>query len=197
MPVAVPRMPWPRLKWPVPRVRSATTSGTMTANTAAVTPSRSCTARSSDGSRHRGEQKAADRQRGEADQQQRPAAPDLRAPADPRRQRRDEKLRHDDAGRDDDRRPMRRAHGDDAAHQRQHGRIGEVKQQQAAGEDEKRPIVHQRARLDRRLDRLCGRGGAPCARSGSISLPEIERSAISAGTSNSTVTMNTARAESR
>ena len=49
MPVAVPTMPWPRLKWPVPRVRSAITSGTMTANTEAVTPSSSCTTTSSHG----------------------------------------------------------------------------------------------------------------------------------------------------
>ena len=58
-------------------------------------------------------------------------------------------LRHDDAGRDDDRRPMRRAHGHRAADQRQHGGIGEMEQQQAAGEDQKRPIVHQRSRLNR------------------------------------------------
>ena len=42
-------MPWPRLNRPVPRVRSATTSGTMTAKTAAVTPSSSCTKTISDG----------------------------------------------------------------------------------------------------------------------------------------------------
>ena len=71
--------------------------------------------------------------------------------ADPRRQSGDDKLRHDDAGGDQDCRPAGRAHGDDAAHQRQHGRIGEVKQQQAAGEDQERPVVHQLAGFARRL----------------------------------------------
>ena len=46
MPIAVPTMPWARLKRPVPRVRSATISGTITPNTAAVMPSSSCTATS-------------------------------------------------------------------------------------------------------------------------------------------------------
>jgi hypothetical protein len=50
IPVVVPTMPWPRLKCPVPRVRSAMMSGTITPNTEAVKPSRSCTATSRFGS---------------------------------------------------------------------------------------------------------------------------------------------------
>jgi hypothetical protein len=39
IPTVVPTIPCPRLKCPVPRVTSAMTSGTMTASTAAETPS--------------------------------------------------------------------------------------------------------------------------------------------------------------
>ena len=67
---------------------------------------------------------------------------------------------------------------------------------QAAGKDEQRPIAHQLAGFGPRLFRRLG-GGEPWARSGSISAGEIMRSANSAGPSNNTVTMKTARAETK
>ena len=50
MPVAVPTMPCARLKWPLPNATSATISGIITLNTAAVMPSNTCTATSRYGS---------------------------------------------------------------------------------------------------------------------------------------------------
>ena len=44
IPMVVPITPWARLNRPVPRVTSATMSGTMTLNTEAVSPSSSWTA---------------------------------------------------------------------------------------------------------------------------------------------------------
>ena len=169
MPTKVPMMPWPRLKCPVPRVRSATTSGTMTLNTAAVTPSRSCTSDEQLRIGHRSEQKAADRQSGKADQQQRPAAPGLGAPADPWRQRGDDQLRHDDAGGDQNRSPTapsawsRRCPSAAAS---RHWRDGTASRQPAKISSGRFCISSPgliRGLSARRF------GGAPCARSGSIS----------------------------
>ena len=50
MPVAVPMMPSARLKCPLPKATSATISGIITAKTAAVMPSNTCTATIRNGS---------------------------------------------------------------------------------------------------------------------------------------------------
>ncbi len=78
---------------------------------------------------HDGEQHAADRQRGKAQQQQRPASPLLRLATDRRRGQRDDRLRHDDACGDQYRRPLARAGRYDARHQRKHRRVGKLQQQ--------------------------------------------------------------------
>ena len=184
MPIEVPTMPWPRLKWPVPRVRSATTSGTMTANTAAVTPSRSCTATSSTGLRHRWRTEG----RGSATRRSRSSSsgrrPQIwRAAADPRRQRRHHELRHDDAGGDQHRRPVAERMVTHAAHQRQHGGIGEMEQQAGS---RRRSAAADCASARPAWSAACRcrvvAATAPWARSGSISAGEIMRSANSAGT---------------
>ena len=192
MPVEVPRMPRPRLKWPVPRVRSATTSGTITARTAAVTPSSSCTA-----SKQR--RIASPRQRagrGSAARRSRSAA----TGGGPRSAR------------------AVPTHGDSAA-TTSCGTTMQAAMRSVAQRAERMvttlPINGSMAALARwnrsrqpakmSSGRLCisapgltvagvicggrprpirrRRGGAPWARSGSISLRAIERSAISAGTS--------------
>ena len=151
MPMKVPTMPWPRLKWPVSRVRSATTNGTKTANTAAVTPSRSCTTTSSTGlvtmakSRPRSGNAAKPMSRSGRRPQICARVP----------------IHGDSAATSICGTTMQAAinsvahwldaHGQHAAHQRQHGRIGEVEQQQAAGKDEQRPIAHQLAGFGPRL----------------------------------------------
>jgi hypothetical protein len=47
----------------------------------------------------------------------------------------------DDARRDQDRRPIVRASRQDASDQRQHGRVGEMEQHDAAGKDQERAIA--------------------------------------------------------
>ena len=79
------RSPAPRLKRPVPRVISATISGTMTPSTAAVDAVEELHDDDHGRIGHGRKQKAADRQRGEADEQQRPPSPELRLRPDPGR----------------------------------------------------------------------------------------------------------------
>ena len=87
----------------------------MTPSTAAVMPSSTCTATSRVGIGHEREQEC----RGPAVRRSRPAAAAappqiLRLAADPRRDQRDDELRHHDAGGDQHRRPVARAHRHDA-----------------------------------------------------------------------------------
>src|SRR4029077_7276149 len=101
--------------------------------------------------------------------------------------------------------PPARSHGKHAGHQRQHGGIGKMKQKNTAGEDEQRPVLHQRARPYRRFwggaaagARGGGRAGASrWAPPGSPPPADIMRSASKAGTRRSTVTIKTARADKR
>ena len=147
---------------------------------------------------HQREQNTADRQGRKTDQQQRPASPNLCTVAEPGRQRRDDKLRHYDTGCNQKRGPIRRPHCHDAAHQRQHrvGFRGQVKQQQAAGKDEQRPVVHQFTGFNRRFDRrllvvvrhVLVPGRSRLAKSCGAPAAPVWRS--------STGTMKTARAES-
>ena len=188
MPTNVPTMPWPRLKWPVPRVKSAIISGTITPNIAAVTPSSNCTATSRHGFVTERKQQAAQRQRGEADQQQRPAAP-YAAPAC---------------------RPTARARATTSCGTTMQAAINSVAQRldrmvstlpisgsiaalarwnskQAAGEDQQRPVLHERTdrRRVRRPRALSARGVGARRRApapGSISCRRNRRSASRAGT---------------
>ena len=108
----VPTIPWPRLKWPVPRVRSAMTSGTITPNTAAVTPSSSCTTTSKSGL------VTVANSRPRIGSAAKPTSSSGRRPQSCARvptqgeSSGDQKLRHDDAGCDQERRPLARAHGE-------------------------------------------------------------------------------------
>ena len=67
----------------------------------------------------------------------------LRLASDRRRRQRDDGLRHDDAGGDQDRRPLARPGRDHARHQRKHRGVGELQQQDAAGKDQQRTLAHQ------------------------------------------------------
>ena len=170
MPTAVPTMPCARLKWPVPRVMSATISGTMHAEHRgrdAVEHLHGDQQRT--GSVHDREQHAADRQRGERRAAAAAGGPICAPVPDPRRDQRDHELRHDDAGRDQHRRPLARPHRQHAAHQRQHRGVGEMEQQRcsrariSSGRCAARPSRLDAARVG------AARGWPPCARSGSTS----------------------------
>ena len=82
-------------------------------------------------------------ERGKPGEQNRAASPRLCLPPDPGREQRDADLRHDDARRDQHRCPLRGARGHDAAHQRQHGGVGEMEQQHAAREREQPAVARQ------------------------------------------------------
>src|SRR5262249_25427328 len=109
MPTALPTMPSPRLNRPVPRVMSATTNGSVTPSTAAHVEN--LYGHNQVGVGHERKQDSAQSQRREADQQRRPASPGIGDAADPRRTSRDDELRYDDAGPDQGRGPLARAHG--------------------------------------------------------------------------------------
>jgi hypothetical protein len=64
----------------------------------------------------------------------------LRLAPDPRRHPNDYELRYDYASRDDDGGPAVRVHRQNAAHEREHRRIGELEQRDAGREDEQLPI---------------------------------------------------------
>jgi hypothetical protein len=82
------------------------------------------------------------RQGAETEDQHGPASPLLRLTSDPRRQRRHDELRHDDARRDHQLHVVAHVRGHFAGSQIEHGRVREVKQHHACGEDQQ-PLVLQ------------------------------------------------------
>ena len=110
---------------------------------------------------------------------------------DPGRDQRDDELRHDDAGGDQHGRPLARAHGQHAAHQRQHRGVGEMEQQHAAGEDEQRRLCISAPGLVGGVRRASRRAAVGALR---IDLARGDACAAPAtpGSADSTVTMKTA-----
>ena len=88
IPVALPTMPCARLKRPVPREMSARASGTRTPSHGAGNAVERLHGHDHVGIVGPGQQRPAQRQRGETDQEQRPPAPALCEPADGRRDQR-------------------------------------------------------------------------------------------------------------
>ena len=195
-PVAVPAMPRPRLKWPVPRVTSATTSGTMTANTEAVTPSSSCTTTSSSGllTEANSRPRIAKAAKPISSNGRRPQSW-ARVPTD------GDSTATTTCG------TTMQAAINTVAHSAERmvttlpikGSMAPLARWNSSRQPAKMRSGRLRmssATLVRGLS-VRRRGTAPWARSGSISLGVMVRSAKSAGPSNSTVTMNTARADNR
>src|SRR5262249_2618616 len=84
----------------------------------------------------RSEQQCADRQSAEADEEKRPAAPAFRLASDPRCHHGNDDLRQDDQCRDNERGALRSLVYETFYDERQHGGIGELKQEQTDGERE-------------------------------------------------------------
>src|SRR5207253_850274 len=71
----------------------------------------------------------------------------------PRRTNSNHELRNDDAGADEDGSPGARSHGHNARDLRQQGRVCQMKEDRAAGEDDERSIARE---LPQRAGRLIG-----------------------------------------
>ena len=161
IPTKVPTIPCPRLKRPVPRVTSANNQRHQDAEHCGGYAVEQLHGHEQFWIRHRREEQAANGQRGEADKQHRATAPNLRT------------------------HPI---HGDSAATtiwgttiqaaikivarraerivttwaiNGSIARVGKMKEQEAAGKDQQRPVAHQDAGLERRigaLPRCCAMG---------------------------------------
>ncbi len=79
----------------------------------------------------------------EADEQQRLASPELGPIADPRRQDRDDDLRHDDQSGHEQRAERKLAQRQILADQRQHRSVGKLEQHHCAGEQQQIPVLAQ------------------------------------------------------
>src|SRR5262249_42506514 len=77
-----------------------------------------------------------------AKEQQGPSPPRVGETTDPRRKSCDDELRHDDAGADQRRCPLARAERQNAAYEREHRRVGKLKQQNT-GREYQEPAVAQ------------------------------------------------------
>ena len=140
IPAMVPTKPWAKLNRPVPCVRSATINAVKNPK---HSPADAVECLNGDEQRRvcdQREQHRSDRQRTDADKQQRPATPAFCSPACPRCQQGDDNLRHHNERGHNERRSIAFAPCQRPANERQNRSICCLEQEQAAGEGQQRTI---------------------------------------------------------